>query len=406
MRYLLASAFACLLALGSAAAATAQSPGVLPGQWLLSIASNGDQFSFEIDCQPESTSTIAFSVTGDAIVLYGGFDGTFDEQGAVTIDGTGHVTGFSSTFTIYADDGTIVTGTKALDTSETAGIATGTCGSDASGSCFAHTDPIDLRYTATTAAGTETGTARLNSGIDAYQATCGGATDGAFEEEFLATDTPPSEPTTLTLQPESAVNVVGEPHTVTATLVDQYSNPIQDYAIRFSVSGATTDGGWCATNVLGQCSFTFDGADFPGVATISACTDAYGDGSCEPGPTATATKEYVFPISTTGMTTGGGRIGTATISVSARSDGSTISGDCVIIAASTTIDCLDAITYVQAGSTSTIYGHATISGVETLYRIRVVDAGDSGSDRDVFSIATESGYELSGMLTSGNLRVR
>jgi len=126
MRYLLASALACLLALGSAATAAAQSPGVLPGQWLLSIASNGDQFSFEIDCQPESTSTIAFSVTGDAIVLYGGFAGTFEEQGAVTIDGTGHVTRFSSTFTIYADDGTIVTGTKALDNSETAGIATGT----------------------------------------------------------------------------------------------------------------------------------------------------------------------------------------------------------------------------------------------------------------------------------------
>ena len=406
MRYLLATACACLLALGSAAAATAQSPGVLPGQWFLSIASNGDQFSFDIDCQPESTSMIGFSVTGDAIVLYGGFDGTFEEQGTVTIDATGHVTGFSSTFTIYADDGSIVTGTKELDTSDSAGIATGTCGSDASGSCFADTSPIDLRYTATTGAETETGTARLNSGIDAYQPTCGGATDGAFEEEFLATDTPAAEPTTLTLQPESAVNFVGEPHTVTATLVDQYSNPIQDYAIRFSVSGATTGDGWCATNVLGQCSFTFDGAVFPGVATISACTDAYGDGSCEPGPTATAAKEYVLPTSTTGTTTGGGRIGTATISVSARSDGSTISGDCMIVAGSTTIDCLDAITYVQAGSTSTIYGHATINGVETLYRIRITDGGVSGSGRDVFSIVTASGYELTGTLTGGNLGVR
>src|SRR5215216_7903656 len=271
MRYLLASAFVCLFALGSAAAATAQSPGVLPGQWFLSIASNGDQFSFDIDCQPESTSMIGFSVTGDAIVLYGGFDGTFEEQGTATIDATGHVTGFSSTFTIYADDGSIVTGTKELDTSDSAGIATGTCGSDASGSCFADTSPIDLPYPATTGAETETGTARLNSGMDAYQVTCGGATDGAFEEEFLATHTPPSEPTTLTLQPGSAVNIVGEPHTVTATLVDQYSDPIQDYAIRFSVSGATTGGGWCATNVLGQCSLTFDGAVFPGVATISAC---------------------------------------------------------------------------------------------------------------------------------------
>lgn len=405
MRFLLASALVCLLGLGSAAVAAAQPTGALPGQLLLSIASNGDQFDFDIDCQPESTSTIRFSVSGKAIAVYGGFDGSFEEQGIVTLDDTGHVTGFSSTFTIHADDGSVVTGTKELDTRETAGIATGACSADPSGSCFADTSPIDLRYTATTAAGSETGTAR-SLGVDAYQPTCGGATDGAFEEEFLATDAPPSEPTTLTLQPESAVNVVGEAHTVTATLLDQYGETVQDYSIRFSVSGAVTGGGSCITNVLGQCDFTFEGAAFPGAATITACTDAFGDGTCEPAPMAIATKEYVLPSSTTGATTGGGRIGTATVSVSARSDGTAITGDCAIVAATTTIDCLDAIAYVQAGSTSTIYGHATINGVETLYRIRVVDAGNSGSGRDVFSIVTASGYELTGTLTGGNLQVR
>jgi hypothetical protein len=227
-----------------------------------------------------------------------------------------------------------------------------------------------------------------------------------MEEDFLATDTPPSEPTTLTLQPESAVNDVSEPHTVTATLLDQYGNPVPDYSIRFSVSGATAASGSCITDVLGQCSFTFDGALFPGAATITACTDAFGNGACEPEPTATAAKEYILPSSTTGATTGGGRVDTATVSVSARSDGTVISGDCTIVARATTIDCLDAIAYVQAGSTSTIYGHATVNGIETLYRIRVVDAGDSGTARDVFSIITTSGYQLTGTLTSGNLRVR
>lgn len=292
MRYLLASMLVCLLGLGSAAAAAAQPSGVLPGQVLLSIASNGDQYSFDIDCQPDSTSTIQFSVTGDAIVVSGGFDGSFEERGTVAVDDTGRVTSFSSTFTINANDGSVVTGTKELDTSDSAGIATGVCGAEPSGSCFASTTPIDLRYTATTAAGTETGTARYE-GVDAYQATCGGATDGAFWEEFLASDDPASEPTTLTLQPERVVKVVGQAHTVTATLLDQNGDPMQDYSIRFSVSGAVTGDGSCITDVLGQCGFTFEGAASTGTATIAACTDAHGDGSCEPAPTAIATAEYV-----------------------------------------------------------------------------------------------------------------
>jgi hypothetical protein len=405
VRYLLAITLMCLAALGSAAAVAAQPLGVLPGQWLLSIASNGDRFSFDIDCQAEGTSTIQFSVTGIAVPLYGGFDGTFEEQGTVTIDATGHVATFTSAFTIYADDGTVVTGMKELDTSETAGIATGACGTDPSGSCFADTTPIDLRYSAATSAGTETGTARTN-GIDAYQTICGGATDGAFEEEFLATDGAPSEPTTLTLEPLNAENVVGEAHTVTATLVDQYGDPVQDYTVRLSVSGAVTANGSCITNVLGQCSFTFDGALFPGAATVTACTDAFGDstwGTCDPGPTATATKAYVLPSSTPGATSGGGRIGTTTVSLAVRSDGDALSGYCAINAGATTINCLDAIAYVQSGGTSTIYGNATINGVETLYRIRV---GDSGSGGDTFSILTASGYELTGTLSAGNFRIR
>jgi Bacterial Ig-like domain (group 1) len=277
MRYLLASMLIGLLALGSAAAEAGPPPGVLPGQLLVSYSSDGDQYTFDIDCRPGGTSTIQFWVAGDAIALYGGFDGSFEEEGMVTVDETGHVNSFSSTFTINANDGSVVTGTKELDTSETAGIASGVCGAEPSGECFASTDPIDLRYAATTATRTEAGTARYD-GVDAYQPTCGGATDGVFWAEFLATDDPPAEPTTLTLQPESAVKVVGQPHTVTATLLDQYGDPVQDYSIRFSVSGAVTGDGSCITDVLGQCGFTFDGPASPGTSTITACTDAHGDG--------------------------------------------------------------------------------------------------------------------------------
>jgi hypothetical protein len=303
MRYLLASMLVCVLGLASAAAGAAQPSSVLPGQLLLSIASNGDQYSFDIDCRPAGTSTIQFSVEGDAIPISGGFDGRFEEQGVVTFNATGRVTSFSSTFTINANDGSVVTGTKELDTSEDAGLADGVCGAEPSGSCFASTTPIDLRYTAAIAGGTETGTARYE-GVDASQPTCGGATEGAFWEEFLATDDLPPEPTTLTLQPENAVKVVGQPHTITATLLDQYGDPVQDYAIRFSVLGAATGDGSCITDVLGQCGFTFEGPTSAGTATITACTDAHGDGSCEPTPTATATAEYVVREPPT-ITTGG-----------------------------------------------------------------------------------------------------
>jgi Bacterial Ig-like domain (group 1)/HYR domain len=292
MRYLLAGMLVCLLGLGSATAAAAPPPAVLPGTVMLSIASDGDQYDFDIDCQPDSTSTIQFSVTGDAIAWYGGLEGSFEEQGIVTFNSTGRVTSFSSTFTINSNDGSLVTGTKELDTSENAGLADGFCGAEPSGSCFASTTPIDLRYSATTPTRTETGTAR-HEGIDAYQPTCGGATDGAFWEEFLATDDPPPAPTTLTLEPESAEKVVGQPHTVTATLLDQYGDPVQDHTIRFSVSGAATVDGSCITDVLGQCGFTFEGPASPGTTTITACPDAHGDGSCETPPSATATTDWV-----------------------------------------------------------------------------------------------------------------
>ena len=406
MRYVLACAMAAGFALLSAGAGSAQPAGALPGQWLLSISDKGDEFSFAIDCRPGDTSMIRFSVSGDAIALFGGYDGTFTEEGTVTIGPTGAVTGFSSTFTIVADDGTVVTGTKELDTRETAGFATGECvPADASGSCSADTTPIDLTYAATTDAGTESGTART-LGIDAFQEICGGATHGAFEEEFLATDAPPPAPTTLILEPTTAVNPVDEAHTVTATLLDQYGMPVRDYAIEFTVTGAVATTGSCITDVLGHCTFTFAGASFPGVATIAACSDADGDGSCEADSAmATAAKAFVLPASTPGATTGGGRIGTATVTVTARSAGPEPSVTCTVVTATTTVRCLDVAAYVQSGRTSVFFGRATVNGVETTYRIRVVDAADSGPGRDVFSLVTASGFTLTGTLTEGNLQV-
>jgi hypothetical protein len=159
--------------------------------------------------------------------------------------------------------------------------------------------------------------------------------------------------------------------------------------------------------VLGQCEYTFAAPTFPAEVTIAACADAYGDGSCEPdSPVATATKTYVLPSSTTGAATGGGRVGSATIGFTAKSDGNTLTGSCAVTAGTVTVKCVDVIAYAQVGDSATFYGHATVNGIPTLYRIHVVDASESGVGRDLFDLTTAGGYTVAGTLTEGNLQVR
>ena len=165
---------------------------------------------------------------------------------------------------------------------------------------------VPFTYEANYPGGTERGTGNVFD-LSAFQTQCSGATEGVFEEDFLATDLPPPEPTTLTLSPSAAVNELDEPHTITATLTDQYGNPIGDYSVLFTLGGAASGSGSCVTDVLGQCRYTFAAPNFPGLVTISACADANGDGACEAdSPVASATKTYVLPASTDGTAKGGG----------------------------------------------------------------------------------------------------
>jgi hypothetical protein len=75
------------------------------------------------------------------------------------------------------------------------------------------------------------------------------------------------------------------------------------------------------------------------------------------------------------------------------------------VSATVTAKCLDVIAYVQAGNSATFYGHATVNGVDTLYRIHVADASKSGAG-DVFTFTTATGYSIGGTLTEGNLKVQ
>jgi hypothetical protein len=270
-------ALACVIAGSCVSVGAAQVGEQLPGEILIADSSAGDMFEFQFNCNADESGTVSYGVTGRAIATYTSLDGRFEEQGTLIFDSSGYLVGFDAAFTITGNDGTVVTGTKTLDTSPDAAIATGACASGSSGSCSASTQGAPFVYEASYAGTVERGTGVIYD-LRVSQQQCGGTTTGTFEEDFLATDVAPPQPTTLTLSPSSAVNTLDEPHTVTATLTDQYGSPIGDYSVLFTLNGAGSGSGSCVTDVLGQCQYTFSAPPFPGVIAINACADAYGDG--------------------------------------------------------------------------------------------------------------------------------
>src|SRR5262249_4848745 len=103
----------------------------------------------------------------------------------------------------------------------------------------------------------------------------------------------------LTLAPPSATNLIGSPHTVTATLTAN-STALAGRPILFAVSGVNTGSGSGTTNSSGQAVFTYAGTN-PGTDTITACADINNNSTCDPEePTATATKTWEAPITAVG----------------------------------------------------------------------------------------------------------
>jgi hypothetical protein len=129
----------------------------------------------------------------------------------------------------------------------------------------------------------------------------------------------------------------------------------------------------------------------------------------------TFVSEELVPItSTPGATTGGGQvlhmnmIGT-TFGFTFQSDGVNLKGECLVqdhAPANNTVNCLDVLLYFQTGNEATIYGNATVNGDDAgIYRLHVVDNGESGIGQDFFEFETESGYVRSGFLTEGDIQV-
>jgi hypothetical protein len=93
----------------------------------------------------------------------------------------------------------------------------------------------------------------------------------------------------IDLDPANAVNHVGTPHTVTATLLETDGTPVAGAEVDFEVTGTHSDSGSATTDGAGQAEFTYTGTQV-GVDTITAGYDADGDGAFE--AVASASKEW------------------------------------------------------------------------------------------------------------------
>jgi CSLREA domain-containing protein len=103
----------------------------------------------------------------------------------------------------------------------------------------------------------------------------------------------PASPRTLDVTPETAVNVAGVEHCVTATVKDVYDNPTPNVDVIFTVTGANSASGTKITRSDGAATFCYTGTK-TGDDTITAFADDDHDGTKdELEPVDTAAKTYV-----------------------------------------------------------------------------------------------------------------
>jgi hypothetical protein len=228
----------------------------------------------------------------------------------------------------------------------------------------------------------------------------------------------PGPPAELTLEPETATNIVDEEHCVTATVVDELGQPTPGITVVFTVTGSVNTSGSAITNDAGQAVFCYTGPALPGSDTITAFADTNGNGTQDPGePGDTASKEWVAPPTTPDCkVTYGGSI------LAANADKATFGGNAQVTkelkgqeeyqdhgpAESMNVHSLtvDALSCSDDGTMASIFGQASIDGVGNFgYRIDLEDLGEPGTS-DSYRIRLSTGYD-SGMQTldGGNVQI-
>jgi Ca2+-binding RTX toxin-like protein len=112
------------------------------------------------------------------------------------------------------------------------------------------------------------------------------------------------EAAAIDLAPATDSNTVGTDHTVTATVTDQFGNPVELEDVHFDVSGDPTPvpaAGHDITDAAGLATFTFTN-DSAGTNTITACIDVDDGVDCDMGePSDTATKTWTEPPEATSI---------------------------------------------------------------------------------------------------------
>jgi adhesin/invasin len=137
------------------------------------------------------------------------------------------------------------------------------------------------------------------AGLDTIRAFADNDGDGQRDVDELpgtATKTYlPGAPANLVLEPETDTNRAGERHCVTATVTDEFGNPVAaGHPIRFSVSGAnpTASDVVVPTDANGEAEFCYTGTK-AGTDTITAFFDENTNMTLDEGePADTATKIY------------------------------------------------------------------------------------------------------------------
>jgi hypothetical protein len=109
----------------------------------------------------------------------------------------------------------------------------------------------------------------------------------------------------ITLDPQTATNTVGTPHTVTATVRNYLGVPQEGHEIFFTVTSGPNAGATgtcsplsdCSTNAAGIVRFTYTGGATPGTDIIRACfDDAGGNENCSQG----VIKRWILPCGADG----------------------------------------------------------------------------------------------------------
>ena len=398
------------------------SGGTLNGEALNGGGTNNAAFQVSnLNCTQGGVAGFDFTSSGAAI---GPYPGTYTESGSVTFQNApgGIIVSFNSSFTITSGS-TVITGTKEMAPVQPPQ------GSNNRGACQVLQNgnlqitntfmTVSAQYTATipTATGTvtETGTSRVSGSALVARNPEGSVTAASYS--FNETYRNVAQVTNVTLTPPAAVNPVGTSHTVTATASNASGTGVAGAFVYFYVEsgGVTLLTFRTITNPQGQATFMYQGPEWPRTDAIRACVDRNDNGQIDPtDPCAAATKEWVFPASTPGASTGGGQLYNlqtqtdgVVLGFNFKSDADGPKGTCTVNdkPGDTTVKCLDVLAYVQSANGATVYGTAEVNGAPTYYKVTLSDNDTSGAGADTFSIITQSGYSLFGVLTQGNIQV-